>query len=235
MRSRAATYAVILVLSGVMSYAATAGAWSGGHAWKPSTGCEVEAEGTLPNKASFEVEAELEHGKLKGKLELKDKHANLSFDSTALSALVVDDAVASIQGSGKVKGSSLRFNATIDARKRTFAIRLSSGYAASGSFGGSHKHGEDDDVEIDGSCPFDGEATVVVDPARAVSATIGRAGGSIAAGNLSLMIPAGALSADTTIRLTPLLDLHDSPLALSVVGGAKLETSTSSHARSPAA
>ena len=76
---------------------------------------------------------------------------------------------------------------------------------------------------LSGDCPFDGKATVVVDEARSVSGSIGRSGGSLATGGLTLTIPAGALSEDTTITVTPLLDLAGSPLAGSIVGGAKLE------------
>ena len=71
--------------------------------------------------------------------------------------------------------------------------------------------------------PFDGGSTPVLDTPRRVSATIGRAGGTLASGGLTLTIPAGALSEDTTIALTPLTDLADSPLAGTIIGGAKLE------------
>jgi hypothetical protein len=70
---------------------------------------------------------------------------------------------------------------------------------------------------------FDGVSTPVLDAPRRVSAIVGRAGGTLGSGGLTLAIPAGALSEDTTIALTPLLDLADSPLAGTVVGGAKLE------------
>ena len=70
---------------------------------------------------------------------------------------------------------------------------------------------------------FDGVATVLLDDARRVSATIGREGGTLGAGRVSLNIPAGALSEDTSIAMTPLLDLADSPLSGSLIGGVKLE------------
>ena len=59
---------------------------------------------------------------------------------------------------------------------------------------------------------FDGTATPVLEQAEAVSATIGRSGGSLAAGGLTLTVPAGALSEDHSITMTPLTDLADSPL-----------------------
>ena len=70
---------------------------------------------------------------------------------------------------------------------------------------------------------FDGVSTPVLDTPRRVSATVGRSGGSLASGGLTLTIPAGALSEDTTIALTPIRDLADSPLAGRMIGGAKLE------------
>jgi hypothetical protein len=70
---------------------------------------------------------------------------------------------------------------------------------------------------------FDGVSTPVLDQPRRVSATIGRAGGTLGSGGLTLTIPAGALSEDTTIALTPLLDLADSPLEGTIIGAAKLE------------
>lgn len=70
---------------------------------------------------------------------------------------------------------------------------------------------------------FDGVATPVLDEASAVSETIGRAGGSLGAGGLTLSVPPGALSEDVAITLTPLLALEDSPFEGSLIGGAKLE------------
>jgi hypothetical protein len=64
--------------------------------------------------------------------------------------------------------------------------------------------------------------TVILDTARAVSATIGRDGGSLESQGVQLEIPAGALSEPVLITLTPLLGLHGSPLDGSFIGGAKL-------------
>ncbi len=70
---------------------------------------------------------------------------------------------------------------------------------------------------------FDGRSTPILDTTGRVSSTIGRTGGSLASGGLTLTIPPGALSSDESITLTPLTDLLGSPLAGTVIGGAKLE------------
>lgn len=54
-------------------------------------------------------------------------------------------------------------------------------------------------------------------------ATIGRGGGSLEGGGIHLEIPAGALSDDVEITLTPMTGLRGSPLDDSFIGGAKLE------------
>jgi hypothetical protein len=70
--------------------------------------------------------------------------------------------------------------------------------------------------------PFDGTATPVLDPAHAVTATIGRDGGSLTAGGMQLAIPAGALSESVAITMTPMTGLDGSPLDSSFIGGANL-------------
>lgn len=69
---------------------------------------------------------------------------------------------------------------------------------------------------------FDGTATPVLAPSGAATARIGRAGGVLTAGGLTLTVPAGALSEDVAVTMTPLADLADSPVAGTVIGGARL-------------
>jgi hypothetical protein len=196
---------------------------------KPKQECSVEAEGALSGKRSFELEAELDDGELEGELEFRDKPAKFEFDSTSITNLVVAGKLASVQGRGKTKGKNaptLRFSVSLDAAARTFALQLSSGYSASGALprkGKGDDDDRDDEIEIVGSCAFDGGSTPVLDTPRRVSATIGRGGGTVASGGLTLTIPAGALSVNTAITLTPMIDLADSPLAGTIVKGAKLE------------
>ena len=186
--------------------------------------CSVEAEGSLTGKRAFALEAELEEGKLEGKLKFRDKAANLEFESTAITKLAVSGKVASVQGLGKTKsGSPLRFSASLDAGRKTFTLRLSNGYSAQGAFTGDDDDG--DEVELKGHCPFDGEASILLDAPRGVNATIGRAGGSLTAGGVTLTIPAGALSGDRLIRMTPISGLAGTPLSLSPIVGVQLEPS----------
>ena len=70
---------------------------------------------------------------------------------------------------------------------------------------------------------FDGNATPVLDPPATTSATIGRAGGSVSAGAVTLTVPPGALSEDTRITMTPITDLSGSPLEGTLIAGARLE------------
>ena len=58
----------------------------------------------------------------------------------------------------------------------------------------------------------------VLDSARAASALIGRAGGTITTAGMTLAIPQGALTEDTQITVTPLLGLVGSPLDGQIVG-----------------
>ena len=125
--------------------------------------CSVEAEGSLSEKRTFKLEAELEDGELEGELEFRDKtkDGKLDFESTSITSLVATGDLASIQGRGKTKASSgLRFNASLDAAKKTLALRLSNGFVAEGTF-----TVKTDDLELEGSCPFDGTATVLLSPA----------------------------------------------------------------------
>ena len=92
--------AASMALLGALALAATAGAAPAEHAGTPTQGCEVEAEGSLPDKRIFELEAELEQGELDGELEFRDGPAKLSFESTAITKLVLSGETASIQGRG---------------------------------------------------------------------------------------------------------------------------------------
>jgi len=58
----------------------------------------------------------------------------------------------------------------------------------------------------------------VLDPSARVSGTIGLQADSLASGDMTLTIPAGALSDDTTITLTRFTTLLQ-PLAGTVLGG----------------
>lgn len=69
---------------------------------------------------------------------------------------------------------------------------------------------------------FDGVATPVLS-GGAATATIGRSGGSLTAGGLTLAVPPGALSGDERITMTPLRDLAHSPLEGLLIGGVRLE------------
>ena len=65
---------------------------------------------------------------------------------------------------------------------------------------------------------FSGNVQPVPDTSSAATATIGRDGGQIGAGGVTLRIPAGALTEPTAITVTPLLGLNGSPLQGQVVG-----------------
>jgi len=180
--------------------------------------CGVEAKGTFAGKRSVEIEIELEGGKLEGELRYHDREAKINFRSTAITNLVVAGQIVSMQGRGRAQAErSLLFSATLDPATKKFGIQLSNGYAASGRFA------RRDDLEVSGFCPFDGLATFVLDPPGAASGVIGRAGGAITAGNVTLTVPAGALSEDVPITVTPILDLADSPLQGLLIGGVRLE------------
>jgi hypothetical protein len=69
---------------------------------------------------------------------------------------------------------------------------------------------------------FDGVSTPVL-AGGAATATIGHGGGSLTAGSVTLTVPAGALSEDERITMTPLADLADSPLEGTLIGGVRLE------------
>lgn len=68
---------------------------------------------------------------------------------------------------------------------------------------------------------FDGRVTPVADTASAASATIGRDGGSVSAGGITLTVPKGALPVAQTITLAPLSSLGGSPLTM--LAGVDLE------------
>jgi hypothetical protein len=70
--------------------------------------------------------------------------------------------------------------------------------------------------------PFDGSATPVL-AGGGTTASVGRDGGTLTAGGLTLTIPAGALLEDVEVTMTPLSDLADSPLAGKLIGGARFE------------
>lgn len=65
---------------------------------------------------------------------------------------------------------------------------------------------------------FSGSVQPVPDTDLASTASIGRSGGTISTGGLTLTIPAGALSETEQITVTPLLGLNGSPLQGQVVG-----------------
>lgn len=70
----------------------------------------------------------------------------------------------------------------------------------------------------------------VLELGSAATATVGVAGGSVMAKARSgitytLEIPAGALTADTAITLTPILDMGSAPLAASILGAVQMEPS----------
>lgn len=69
---------------------------------------------------------------------------------------------------------------------------------------------------------FDGHLTPLLEAAGAVTATIGRLGGSLASGDLRLDIPAGALSEDVQITMTPLRGVSGTPFDQTFLGGAQL-------------
>ncbi len=70
----------------------------------------------------------------------------------------------------------------------------------------------------------------VLEPGSAATATVGAGGGSVTATATSgitytLVIPAGALTADVAITLTPITDMGSAPLAQSVLGAVQMEPS----------
>ncbi|MEW5991996.1 MAG: IPT/TIG domain-containing protein [Chloroflexota bacterium] len=67
---------------------------------------------------------------------------------------------------------------------------------------------------------WDGNLTLQADTGAAVTAMIGRGGGALESGALRLDIPAGALSEDTAITMTPLLGVSGSPFDADFIGGA---------------
>lgn len=76
-------------------------------------------------------------------------------------------------------------------------------------------------AEIGFRVRFDGVVSTTVDTAQSVTATVGPAGGTVAAGSATLTIPRGALADDRQITLTPLSSLDGSPFDR-LVGGVKL-------------
>jgi hypothetical protein len=65
-----------------------------------------------------------------------------------------------------------------------------------------------------------GDMRIVPDTSAAASAIVGRAGGSIEAGGLRLLVPEGALSEPVEITMTPLFGVAGSPYDSTFVGGA---------------
>ncbi len=65
-----------------------------------------------------------------GSVSFDDKATPMAFQSTSISTLVVSGKKAKITGSGMANGQSVTFELDLDADTRTFAIKLSNGYAA---------------------------------------------------------------------------------------------------------
>lgn len=173
----------------------------------------------VPGELSLKLEAELRRGKLTGRVNFRDSDEGIRFRSSAITALAVSGGLASVRGHGTTSlGAHLSFEATLDTTNRTLTFQLGSSDSAAAFR--IDKRGK---IRLRGSCPSEDKPTLVLDASARVSGTIGPAGGSLASGDMTLTIPAGALSDDTTITLTPLVDLAGTPLAGTLIGGAKLE------------
>jgi hypothetical protein len=174
------------------------------HSWR-SVGKHVQTQSRGPDEPPAR------------KLPYRDKSAEVDLQATEITSLVVDGESAWIQGIGTIKPKqSVHFSADLAAAELAFGLRVSSGYTVAGAIGGN------DMVELDGSCPFEGAVSVARDAGSAASASIGPAGGSLAAGGVTLAVPAGALLEDRLITVTPIIALDGSPLG-GLIAGATLE------------
>jgi hypothetical protein len=182
--------------------------------------CGAAAAGSLGQARTFGVGATvLAGGRVEGLFDYHDGVARLDLFSAQISSLVVDKGVAWMQGVGTVSKSrqTVRFSLELGAASRSLSLRLTNGYAAVGTLVRPNL------VGLVGTCPFTGSAAIETDDAAAATASIGRDGGAITAGGVTLAIPAGALSENRQITVTPLTALRGSPLDGGLIAGARLQ------------
>jgi hypothetical protein len=120
----------------------------------PGNTCgEVEGEGSLSTnpRASFDLEVEFERDKgPEGHVNYRDRTANLRFDSTGITSLIIYGNHATIRGTGKVNSVAVAFRLDVDDNGRADTFRIQwPGYLAAGAVRGEGVEIDREDCEPD--------------------------------------------------------------------------------------